>query len=139
MDQNLGKSPPSGNSLKSALKKKAKPKRGNGKGNGKTNWKGLCQELSKAKDTLEQEKSELEIQVQELEEDLEDKDRIISSLKTELVQRRQTSMGEREKVVLRNLKHFHGRMVNAQLKCDEDKAHITKACEEVSRFIKEQI
>jgi len=70
------------------------------------------------------------------EEDLDDQRRIINSLKLELKELRQSAMGEREKVVLRNLRHFHGQILNAQLHCEEDRKKLDKFCEEVSHCIR---
>ena len=146
MDQSLGKNPPSGTEEEKGKKRKKSRSKSNGKSNGKTNWKGLAQELSKQVESLKSKNeflhSKLEEvlgQIEKAEAELEDSNRLLQSMRDEVKECRRSSMGEREKVVLRNLRYFHGRVLNAQLENQKDKETITALCTEVSRFIKEGI
>ena len=146
MDQNLGNDPHSGREGEKPTKKKSKRKKPNGKSNGKTDWKGMAHQLSEevnhlkgVNELLGKKSVEFAEEIEKLQEELEDSTRLVASMRAEVTELRRSAMGEREKVVLRNLRHFHGRVLNAQLENEKDKKKIQALCDEVSHFIREQL
>jgi hypothetical protein len=134
MDQQPGQDLRSG---REETKTKAKKKRKR-KPNGKTDWKGLCRELSEKLEKLTEQNNCLSQENLRMTEELDNDYRIIQSLRQDLTAHRKSAMGEREKIALRNLRHFHGRVVNTQYHCDEDKKKMDKLAAETSRFIRKK-
>lgn len=115
MDQNHGNNPPSGSEPKKSPRVKCP----------RVNWKQAAQNL--------------QVEVEQLQEELKllrDEHASIIALKEEM---KLVGWGHRHKVMLNSLEHFYGRVLNAQMKCKEDKAYLDNLVEDAQHIIKNRL
>jgi len=118
MDLSHGSSLPSGNEETT----EAKPKRPRKE---RVNWKEVAHQL------------QLEVEaLQESKKQLADKLEVATS---SLDEAKAIGWGERHGIVLRSLEHFYGRVLNAQMKCKEDKAYLDELVNEAQYVIKNHL
>ena len=144
-DQNPGSSQRSTRpeSKKSKRQKQRARKRKKLKSNGKSNdpevLKVAMAELRRLLTLREEECLDLKSELSQSQEGLKELGMRLSEKDQELREQKAQGLGPREEVKLRNLQQFHGRVVNAQMKCEDDKKNLDKLVEDFQYILGKEL